>query len=106
MSGYSGPAASAVSPVGGQPPTPLRPAFWVVELAVSFVLESLLKGLGLSGTSTFLCIIFLCVCGILSYVLGGGDFSYGLGVFDLSHDDVKWAVVCFICFFLFIARAA
>jgi len=24
-------------------------------------------------------------------VLGGGDFSYGLGVFDFSYDEVKRA---------------
>ena len=40
-------------------------------------------------------------------MLGGGDFSYGLRVFDFSHDEVKWAVVIgLIGFFLFIARAA
>jgi len=57
---------------------------------VSFVLGSLLKGLGLS-TCTFLCIVSLRVWGILSWVLGEGDFSYGFGVFDFSHDEVKRA---------------
>jgi len=55
-----------------------------------FCFGSLLKGLGLS-TCTFLCIVSLRVWGILSYVLGGGDFSYGLVVFDFSHDEVKQA---------------
>jgi len=45
--------------------TPLRPAFLVFEQAVSFVLGSLLKGLGLS-TCTFLFIVSLRVWGILS----------------------------------------
>jgi len=44
---------------------PLRPAFWVFEQGVSFVLGSLLKGLGLS-TCTFLCIVSLRVWGVLS----------------------------------------
>jgi len=40
-------------------------------------------------------------------VLGGGNFSYGLGVFDFSHEEVKRAgVIGFIGFFLFIASAA
>jgi len=58
---------------------------------VSFVLGSLQKGLGLS-TCTFLCIVSLRVWGILSLVLGGGDFSYGLVVLDFSHEEVKRAV--------------
>ena len=29
----------------------------------------------------------------LSQVLGEGDFSYGLGVFDFSHEEVERAVV-------------
>jgi len=45
--------------------TPLKPAFLVFEQAVCFVLGSHVKGLGLS-TCTFLCIISLCVWGILS----------------------------------------
>jgi len=45
--------------------TPLRPEFLVFEQAVSFVLGSLLKGLGLS-TCTFLCIVSLCAWGMLS----------------------------------------
>jgi len=58
---------------------------------VSFVLGSMLKGLGLS-TCTFPCIVSLRVWGILSQVLGRGDFPYGLGVFDFSHEEVKRAV--------------
>ena len=69
----------------------IRPRKGLSEAVVSFVLESLRKGLGLS-TCMFLCIVFLCVWGVLSYVLGGGDFSYGLGVFDFSHEEVKRAV--------------
>ena len=30
---------------------------------------------------------------LLSKVPGEGDFSYGLGMFDFSHEEVKWAVV-------------
>jgi len=45
--------------------TPLWPAFLIFEQAVSFVLGSPLKGLGLS-TCTFLCIVSLGVWGILS----------------------------------------
>jgi len=61
-------------------------------------------GLCLS-TCMFLCIVSLSVWGILSYVLGGKDLFYRLGVFDFSHDEVKRAVVCFTGFFLFIVRA-
>jgi len=32
-------------------------------------------------------------------VLGEGDFSYGFGVFDFSHEEVKWAVVGYKGFF-------
>jgi len=64
-SGFSGPTVSVFSPVDHYLSTPLRPAFRVFELAVSFVLGSLLKGLGLA-TCTFLCIVSLCVWGILS----------------------------------------
>jgi len=40
-------------------------------------------------------------------VLGGGDFSYGFGVFDFSHEEVMQAIVIGpIGFVLFIARAA
>jgi len=39
-------------------------------------------------------------------VLGEGDFSYGLGVFDFSHDEVKRAVGLFIGFVFAIASAA
>jgi len=77
---------------------PPRPAFQVFEQAVSFVLGSLLKGLGLS-TCTFLCIVSLRVGGVSSQVLGGGDISYGLGVFDFSHEEVKRPVVCIYRFF-------
>ena len=35
----------------------------------------------------------------LSQVLGGGDFSYGFGVFDFSHEEVKRAVVGIKIFF-------
>ena len=45
--------------------TPLRPAFLVFEQAVSFVLVSLLTGLGLSP-STFLGFVSSRVWGILS----------------------------------------
>jgi len=51
--------------VADQLSTPLRPAFLVFEQAVSFVLGSLLKGLGLS-TYTFLCIVSLSVWSLLS----------------------------------------
>jgi len=79
------------SPGDDHPSTPLRPGLRVLEQAVSFVLGSLRKGLGLS-TCTFLCIVSLHVWGILSWVLGGGDFSYRLGVFDFYHEEVKQAV--------------
>ena len=41
-------------------------------------------------------------------MLGERDFSYGFGVFDFSHEEVKRAVgiLGFIGFFLFIARSA
>jgi len=32
-------------------------------------------------------------------VLGAGDFSYGFGVFDFSHEEVKRAVVGIKVFF-------
>ena len=32
-------------------------------------------------------------------MLGGGDFSYGFGVFDFYHEDVKWVVVILYWFF-------
>jgi len=32
-------------------------------------------------------------------VLGEGDFSYGFGVFDFSHEEVKQAVVRIKVFF-------
>jgi len=32
-------------------------------------------------------------------VKGEGDFSYGFGVFDCSHEEVKEAVVGFKVFF-------
>ena len=69
----------------------LGPAFRVFDQAVSFVLGSLRKGLGPS-TCMFLCIVSLRVWGILPEVLGGGDFSYGLGVLDFFHEEVKRAV--------------
>ena len=34
-----------------------------------------------------------CLGYFLSQVLGEGDFSYGFGVFDFSHEEVKRAVV-------------
>ena len=39
-------------------------------------------------------------------MLGEGDFSYGLGVFDFSHEEVKRAVGLFIGFVFAIASAA
>jgi len=39
-------------------------------------------------------------------VLGKGGFSYGFGVFDFSHEEVKRAVVVTYRFFLFIACTA
>jgi len=35
----------------------------------------------------------MCLGDYLSQVLGEGDFSYGLGVFDFSHEEVKPAIV-------------
>jgi len=64
-SGFSGPTVSVFSPFNNHLSTPLRPAFVVFQQAVSFVFGSLLKGLGLS-TCTFLCILSLCVWGLLS----------------------------------------
>ena len=64
-SGYCGPTVSVFSPLDDRPSTPLRPAFLGSELALPFVLASLLKGLGLS-TCTFVCIVSLRVWGILS----------------------------------------
>ena len=32
-------------------------------------------------------------------MLGKGRFSYGLGVFDFSNEEVKWAVVVSYWFF-------
>ena len=46
------------------------------------------EGFGLS-TCWFLCIVSLPVWGILSLVLGRGDFSHGLGVSYFSHEEVK-----------------
>ena len=44
---------------------------------------------------------------LLSRVLGEGDVSSGLWVFEFSHEEVKRVVVSgFIAFFLFIVRAA
>ena len=97
-SGLSGPTVSVFSPIDDRLSTPLRPAFLVFEQAVSFVLGRLRKGLGLS-TCTFLCIASLRVWGILSWLLGRGDFSYALCVLDLSHEEVKRAVVCIYRFF-------
>ena len=38
--------------------------------------------------------LFPYVSGVfLSQVLGEGDFSYGLRVFDFSHEEVKRAIV-------------
>jgi len=39
-------------------------------------------------------------------VLGEGDFSYGFGVLDFSHEEVKRVWLLFIGFFLSIASAA
>jgi len=39
-------------------------------------------------------------------VLGEGDFSNGLGVFDFSHEEVKRAFGLFIDFVFAIASAA
>jgi len=64
-SGYCRPMVSVFSPLDHRASTPLRPAFLVFELALSFVLGSLVKGLGLS-TGTFACIVSLRVWGILS----------------------------------------
>jgi len=64
-SGHSWPTVSVFSPVDDRPSTPLGRAFRVFELAVSFVLGSLRKGLGLS-TRTFLYSVSLRVWGILS----------------------------------------
>ena len=48
--------------------------------------------MGLSPVSSYE--LFPYVSGVfLSQVLGEGDFSYGLGVFDFSHEEVKRAVV-------------
>jgi len=55
--GLGGPS-TGVSYVADHLSTPLRPAFLVFEQAVSFVLGSLLKGLGLS-TCRFLFIVSL-----------------------------------------------
>jgi len=49
------------------------------------------KYLGLS-TCTFLCYCFLTCLGYIILGAGRGSFSYGLGVFDLSHEEVKRAV--------------
>jgi len=35
----------------------------------------------------------MCLGYYLAQVLGEGDFSYGLGLFDFSHEEVKRAVV-------------
>ena len=39
-------------------------------------------------------------------MLGEGDFSYGLGVFDLSHEEMEQAVGLLIDFVFAIASAA
>jgi len=62
--GFGGPSSYEFSYIDDHLPSPLRPSFLVFEQAVSFVLGSLLKGLGLS-TCTFLCIVSLRVWGIL-----------------------------------------
>ena len=49
----------------------------------------LLKGLGLSPVRLYE--LFLYVSEVLFLVLGEGGFSYGFGVFDFSHDEVKRA---------------
>jgi len=64
----------------------------VVFIFVSFVLGEPAEGFG-SLSCTFLSIVSLRVWGILSQVLGEGDFSYGVGVFDFSHEEVKRVVV-------------
>ena len=33
-------------------------------------------------------------------MLGEGDFSYRFGVFDFSHEEVRWAVVGIKVFFM------
>jgi len=63
------------------------------------------KGLGLSPVRLYE--LFPYMSKVLSGVLGGGDFSYGFGVFDFSHEEVKRAVaIGLIGFVLFIARTA
>jgi len=42
---------------------------------------------------------FLTYLGFLSWVLGGGDFSYGFGVLDFSHKEVKRVVPIVYRFF-------
>jgi len=49
---------------------------------------------------------FLKCLGILSSVLGKRDISYGFGVFDFSHEEVKQAVIWDYGFLYTIASTA
>jgi len=56
------------------------------------LLGSLTKGLGLSPVRLYELFPYVSEV-FLSSVLGEGDFSYGFGVFDFSHEEVKRAGV-------------
>jgi len=64
-----------------------------------FCYEEPAEGFG----SFYLCVSMYCFLTCLGYIILGAkrgrDFSYGLGVFDLSHEEVKRAVVCIYRFF-------
>ena len=88
---FGGPSTYEFSRVGDHLSSPSGPERALAQPSFLLFLGSLRKGLGLA-TCTFLCIVSLRVWCILSSVLGRRGFSYGLGVFDFPHEEVKRAV--------------
>ena len=71
--------------------TLLGPAFLVFEQAVFFCFGEPAEGFG----SLYLSVSMYCFLTCLGHIILGArrrDFSYGLGVFDFSHEEVKRAV--------------
>jgi len=82
--------------VADQQFSPRRQRFWPLE---SF----LLSGEPAEGFGS-LCLYVSMYCFLtglrfLSWVLGGGEFSNGFGVLDLSHEEVKQVVAIVYRFF-------
>jgi len=97
-SGYSGPTVRVFSPIGHHLRTPPGPRFGSSNRRFLLFWEAC------SNVLVFLPVRFILLFsyvsrGIVSEVPGGADFSYGLGVFDFSHEEVKRAVVCIYRFF-------